>query len=367
MKVVILGGGVAGLGIGWRLREFGCDVVVVERDAAGRSATWAAAGMLSPGLEADSLGAEQAAFAREARARWPAYARALEATSGCNIGFRETGSLIVARTDAEAFTLAEDCARAGGEAAWLDAKSARDEEPALAPDITGAALMHNDADVDNRAVGQALAIAFTRAGGELREHCLVQSLLTSGARANGVMTSQGAIAADAVVVAMGAWSSALPGAPDGAVPRMRPAKGQLVAFAPPPGAAIPKRIVGGNHVYIVPRADRVIVGATVENAGFDTSTNDAARAELVAAATRLIPAATKWPVAETWSGLRPRSADDAPVLGETALPGLFVASGQFRNGILFAPAVAESVACLVAGKASPLPIEAFSPRRFTVA
>lgn len=366
MKVVIIGGGVAGLGIGWRLREFGCEVTVVERDTAGRGATWAAAGMLSPGLEVDSLGAEQATFAREARRRWPDYARALKGASGCDVGFRETGALIVAHTDAEAFTLAEDCACMGGEAAWLDAKTALEEEPALAPDISGAALMLNDADVDNRALGQALATAFTRTGGELREHCLVQSLLTSGGRATGVMTSQGAIAAGAVVVAMGAWSGALPGAPDDVVPRMRPAKGQLVSFAPPADARIPKRIVGGKHIYMVPRGDRVIVGATVEDAGFDTSTSDAARAELVTAATNLIPAAADWPVAETWSGLRPRSTDDAPVLGETVLPGLFVASGQFRNGILFAPAVAESVACLVTGAAPPFPVDAFSPRRFTV-
>lgn len=367
MKAIIIGGGVAGLGIGWRLRAFGCDVVVVERDIAARCATWAAAGMLSPGLEADSLGAEQAAFAREARGRWPEYARVLEAASGCDLGFRETGSLIVARTDAEAFALAEDCARMGGEAAWLDAKMALEEEPALAPDIAGAALMQNDADVDNRALGQALATTLVRAGGELRENCAVQSLLTSGGRTTGVMTSQGAMTADAVVVAMGAWSGSLTSAPDGVLPRMRPAKGQLVSFAPPSDATMPKRIVGGHHIYMVPRGDRVIVGATVEDAGFDTSTSDAARAKLVAAATRLIPAAADWPVGETWSGLRPRSTDDAPVLGETALPGLFVASGQFRNGILFAPAVAESVACLVAGKPSPIPVDAFSPRRFTVA
>lgn len=364
MKVVIAGGGVAGLGIGLRLRQFGCDVTVVERDAAARGATWAAAGMLSPGMEVSALGDEQIALGREGRERWPQYARDLEAASGCGLRLRETGALIVAHNDGAAFSLADEVAHMGGAGVWLDAAAARNEEPSLGEHIAGAMLVPGDADVDNRALGRALAVAFTRAGGELREHCLAQALLTDSGRASGLMTSQGAVAADAVLIAMGAWSGKLAGVPDGVLPLMRPAKGQLVSLAPPQGAHIPKRVIGDHNVYLVPRGNRLMIGATVEDAGFDLGTSDSARAELVSGAARIIPAAADWPVAETWTGLRPRSADDAPVLGETVLPALFVASGQFRNGILFAPAIAEAMACLIAGKPAPFAIDAFDPRRF---
>src|SRR5262249_41700057 len=152
--------------------------------------------------------------------------------------------------------------------------------------------------------------------------------------------------------------------PKDALPPVRPAKGQLVSFALPAGAHFPKHDTGDHHVYLVPRGNRVMVGATVEDSGFDTSVTDAARDELLRSAVRILPPAADWPVAESWAGLRPRSADDAPVLGETALSGLFVASGQFRNGILFAPAVAEALAAMVTGREAPFAVAAFTPRRF---
>jgi len=367
MKVAIIGAGVAGLAIGWRLAQAGCAVTILERDVAGRSATWAAAGMLSAGAEASSMDRAQVAFGREARNRWPDFARELESTGGRDLLYRETGALLVAHDEADVRSLHDEGNRllaSGARADWLDARAARDMEPALAPHIPGALLVRDDADVDNRVLGEALAAAFTRAGGELRERCPVQSLLTEGGRAIGVLSAQGAIPTDAVVVAMGAWSGALGGVPPGILPPIRPAKGQLVSFAPPPGTTTPRQIVGDHHVYLVPRGNRVMAGATVEDAGFGMAVTDAARAELVASAARIVPEAAGWPIAECWAGLRPRSADDAPVLGETALIGLFVASGQFRNGILFAPAVADALADLVLGRRPPFAVDAFDPRRF---
>ena len=362
MKVVIAGGGIAGLAIGWRLAQHKVDVTVFERDIAGRSATWAAAGMLSAGAEANSMGGAQG-FAREARTRWPAFARDIKNASGIDCLYRETGALIVAHDDASLGALREEGERlrqAGAEATLLDATEARDREPALAPHIKGALLVPGDADVDNRRLGDALVRAFEATGGQLCERCAVQAMLTEGDRAIGLMTAQGVVRADAVVIAMGAWSSAIDA---DALPEVRPAKGQLVSLAPPPGGRLPKRIIGDHHVYLVPRGGRLLIGATVEDAGFDTSVSAASRDQLVLSATRIVPAAAQWPVAETWSGLRPRSADDAPVLGEVA-PGLFVASGQFRNGILFAPAVADAMAALVLGRAAPFAVDAFHPRRF---
>ena len=364
MKVVIIGAGVAGLAIGWRLAQLGADVTIFERDVAGRSATWAAAGMLSAGAEVSALGEAQAALGREARNRWPEFARELESASGRNLLYRETGALVVAHDEAGVRSLRGECERLGADSNWLDARAAHAHEPTLAPHIQGALLVHGDADVDNRALAEALAIAYARAGGVLREGCPVRSLLTEDGRAAGVLTAEGAVAADAVVIAMGPWSGALAGVPPEFLPPIRPAKGQLVSFAPPPGAAVPRGVTGDHHVYLVPRGNHVIVGATVEDAGFDIAVTDAARDELVASAARIVPAAAKWRIAECWAGLRQRSTDDAPTLGGTAMPGLFVASGQFRNGILFAPAVADAIASLVLGRRVPFAVEAFDPRRF---
>jgi glycine oxidase len=363
MKVAIAGGGIAGLAIGWRLAEAGADVTVFERDVAGRSATWAAAGMLSAGAEASSMGGARS-FAREARLMWPAFARALEEASGIDCRFRESGALVVAHDGEGARALraeAEQLRASGAEAVSLEAREAREHEPSLAPHIAGALLVPGDGDVDNRRLGEALIRAFERAGGTLRERCQVQSILSEGEKAVGLLTADGAVRADAVVVAMGAWSSALPGA--AALPAVKPVKGQLVSFAPPKGVPVPRRVVGDHHVYLVPRGDRVLVGATVEDAGFDTSVRAASRDELVSSAAHIIPAAAEWRVVETWSGLRPRCAGDAPALGEAA-PGLFVATGQFRNGILFAPAVAEAMAACVLGRECALAVDAFHPGRF---
>jgi glycine oxidase len=367
MKIAIVGAGIAGLAIGWRLAQEGQDVTVFERDVAGRSATWAAAGMLSAGAEANAMGGAQS-FARVARNQWPEFARELEEASGRRIMFREIGALVVGHDTASVDSLRGEGERlraAGASATLLDAKEARALEPALAPHIAGALLVDGDADVDNRVLGEALRISFAHAGGVLRERTPVQSLLIECGCASGVLTAEGAQGADAVVIAMGAWSGALAGVPADALPPVRPTKGQLVALSPPPGAIVPKQIICDHHVYVVPRADRVIIGATVEDAGFDTSVTGEARIELVNSAARIVPAAADWPLAESWAGLRPRSPDDAPLLGETALPGLFVASGQFRNGILFAPAVAEALACLVMGRRAPFPVAALDPRRFT--
>jgi glycine oxidase len=366
VKIAIIGGGIAGLAIGWRLAEQGADVTVFERDVAGRGATWAAAGMLSAGAEADSMGGAQS-FARHARNQWPAFARELETASGKNCLYRETGALVVAHDDAGAAAIREEGDRlraSGAEAILLDREAAHEKEPVLAPHIASALFVPGDADVDNRILGEALLAAFTRAGGTLREHCAVNAIHIENDHAAGVVTTERPVRADVVVVAMGAWSGSIAGVPADFLPPVQPCKGQLIAFASPNDARLPKHIIGDHHVYLVPRGDRVLVGATVEDAGFDTSVDRVARDELAASAARIIPAAADWPVVEAWAGLRPRSADDAPVLGETSLPGLFVASGQFRNGILFAPAVAEAMTSLILGHAAPFDIAAFHPRRF---
>jgi glycine oxidase len=175
--------------------------------------------------------------------------------------------------------------------------------------------------------------------------------------AKAVTTASGRHAADAVIVAAGPWSAAL-GLP------VMPVKGQLIALAPPPGGDIPDPVIWGNGVYLVPRADRVLVGATMEEAGFDLTLTAAARDDLRARAEAVLPRLKTWSLVEHWAGLRPRSPDGLPLLGPMA-NGVFAAAGQFRNGILFTPAIADHLRDLVLGRAAVIP--EFDPRRFAAA
>jgi glycine oxidase len=142
-----------------------------------------------------------------------------------------------------------------------------------------------------------------------------------------------------------------------------PVKGEMIALAPPTGAPLPGPVIWGNGIYMVPRGDRLLIGATVEDAGFDTSLTSDARQSLRARAEALMPSLRDWTLADQWAGLRPRSPDGLPLLGPTATPGVFIAGGQYRNGILFAPAIAKVMADLILGHGAVIP--AFDPRRFT--
>jgi glycine oxidase len=319
--------------------------------------------MLAPGAE---LGAEDSALARFAHASrhaWNGFAEALEAASGIDIGFREDGALLAAGNAMRAAALKAVAAKTGD--TWLDIEAARAREPLLSRDLLGALFVAQDAQADNRALGTALTEALQRLGVAVHENCPVQSLAVVNDRAAGVVTPQGMLTADAVVLACGAWMNLIPGLPENAVPSIHPVKGQMLALTPPAGTALPKALIWGDDVYLIPRRDRLIVGATVEDAGFDISVNQEGRDMLLAAATRVLPSLREWTLSETWAGLRPRTADHAPVLGPTMLPGLHVAGGQFRNGILFAPLIGETVASLVLGREPACDISAFDPKRFT--
>ena len=365
MKVVVIGGGVAGLAIGWRLSQAGASVTVLERDLAGRGATWASAGMISCAGETAGEAGAWTAFARASRSLWPGFAREIEEASGVDIAYRTGGALLVATDAAQARDLrtrAERLAAMGERCRWLGADEAHAEEPMLAAGIAGALRDDDDAHVDNRALGDALAAAATKAGAILREHCAVHSVRVERGKARGVIADCGAVDGDAVVLAAGAWSSAIGG---GAAQPVRPVKGQMIALAPPAGARRPRRVIWGQGIYLIPRKDRVRVGATMEEAGFDTAISKAACEKLHADAAALLPGLSDWSIAECWAGLRPAAPDGLPLLGPAAIANLFVASGQFRNGILFAPAVADALSRLVLGVSPSLVLDAFDPRRFS--
>lgn len=353
MRIIVVGAGVAGLSIGWKLAQAGQEVLIFERAEPAGAATWAAAGMIAPAAETAHGPQAESEFARWSAELWPKFAAEVEEHSGRRIGYQRDGALLVAMNKGEMDEFSHR-----NSATLLQAGDVRAREPLLAGNIAGAMWDAEEARVDNRALGRALTVAAQRAGAKL-------SVLESIVR---IETKQGLVAhtpftwhrADKIVIAAGAWSGEIdvPGAPP-----MRGVKGEMIALTPPVGVALPSHVVWGNGIYLVPRNGALLIGATMEEAGFNTSLTGAAEDWLLTRAIALMPSLADWTVADHWAGLRPATPDGLPVLGETATPGLYVATGQFRNGILFAPAVAEAMSRLILGEAAP-EIRDFSPQRF---
>jgi glycine oxidase len=358
MKVLIVGGGIAGLAIAWRLAREGIAVELVERGICGRGASWAAAGMIAPGGEAAGEAGPLALFARHAREAWPSFAATLEGESGVQISYRESGSLVVAQNEKQARSMRGD---KNHSEKWLDRDELLKCEPLLSAGLAGAVCFPDDAQVNNRAVCEALRSALHARNIAIHENCDAQSLVCSGSKVRGLITPRGMIESDRIVLACGAWISLIPGS-EFDLPPAKPVKGQMIACIPPAGIPLPNALIWSDEIYLVPRGDRLLIGATVEDAGFDISVDRHACDGLLRSAAQLIPSIRGWHIAECWAGLRPRTPDDAPVLGETETQGLYVAGGQFRNGILFAPAVAQSMLDIFRGDARG--ITAFDPLRF---
>jgi glycine oxidase len=354
MRIVIIGAGAAGLAIGWRLCQAGVQVTVLERAQPGRAATWAAAGMIAVAGEARGDNPAEAELSRHSSLLWPDFASELEAASGAPIGYRQSGALMVALRGEDAGWLPS------GELVQPIASSVLALfEPTLTQEFFSVLWAPREAQVDNRALGSALARAFVRAGGELLRNESAIRIVTRNGRAGSVHTSLGQHEGDVFILAAGAWSGLIEGLPANAIPPVRPVKGQMIALE---GVGVPSHIVRGSKVYLVPRGDRVFVGATVEDAGFDTTTTREAREALFSSARALVPLLVRATVAEQWAGLRPGTPDGLPILGPTALGGLYAATGQYRNGILLVPAIAELLCGIVLGNAAV--IADFDPQRF---
>lgn len=356
MRVLIVGAGVAGLSIGWRLTQAGADVTVFDRAQPGMGATWASAGMIAAGGELGGAHTPDAEFARLSSGLWAQFASEVEEASGRAIGYLKCGALLVASTASE---LADLVPWPG--VVQIDGAEARDREPLLARDIAGALWAPDEAKVDSRALGVALARAFTRAGGKLVANEAIVHINVESDRAISVRTPFAVYEADAFVFAAGAWSGTIDGLPAHARPPVKPVKGQMLAVAPPLGRAPPSQIIWGGGVYMVPRGERLLIGATTEAVGFDTSVTDEAADFLSARARALAPELGDWEIVERWAGLRPASPDGLPLLGRSHVERVFIASGQYRNGILFAPAIARLLCDIVLERGVEIP--AFDPRR----
>jgi glycine oxidase len=369
--VAIIGAGVIGLSIGWRLAEAGVPVSLFERGAAGRGASWAAAGMLAAGSEVEP--GEQALFPllRQSQALWPAFAAELTEASGIDVGLKTEGTLTLAltRDDLGRLQQTERLHRGlGVESRWLDRAAALELEPHLNPRLASALLVPGDHQVDNRLVVDALKRALAGVGGVLHENLGDVSLRTANGRAVGVEADGRTHTAPIVIVAAGAWSRAVPGLCPAAMPPVRPVKGQMLALGMDPAAPLVRHVVWAPKSYIVPRRDgRLIIGATVEEKGFDDRLTAGGMLALLEAAWRAVPGIEELPMLESWVGFRPGSRDDAPILGRTAIDGLLLATGHHRNGILLAPLTAKLMTELVVTGVTDPVIEAFSLARFASA
>jgi glycine oxidase len=372
MKVAIIGAGIVGLGVAWRLAVRGADVAVYDRGVAGAGATHAAAGMLAACCEAEPGEEALVALGRESHARWPAFAAELEAVSDIDVELRTEGTLVVAST-------ADDQARLHHHLVfqqkldlpleWITAAETRRREPHLAGKLAGAVWSPQDHQVDNRKVVQALRIAAEKAGATIHENAPVKEISIKGPRTDGIILTDGThVAADAVVLAAGAWSRSIEGVPAQLRPPVRPIKGQMLSLRMDTAAPLLKHVVWAPGVYLVPRRDgRLIAGATVEEKAFDTTLTAGGLLSLLDAAWRIVPSIEELPIDEMWVGHRPGSRDDAPILGPGPVDGLVYATGHHRNGILLAPVTSDSIAMLVFdGKLDPA-IRSFGMERFAPA
>jgi glycine oxidase len=371
-KTVIIGAGVIGLGIAWRLAQAGCKVTVYDRGEAGRGASWAAAGMLAAAVETEPGEEPLLPLTLESQRLWPDFAAELEAATGISVEYRDEGTLVVAlnRDDAESLRHSYEFQKGLGlDLDWLNAAEARRREPHLKPGIAAAVSSRNDHQVENRCLARALIAACRGAGVELHEHCAVEEVVIAGGRARGVETGRGREMADAVVLAAGAWSREIGGIPAAHRPPVRPIKGQMLSLQMDPAAPLLRHVVWlPNGGYLVPRNDgRLIVGGTVEERGFDTSITAGGMLTLIEGAWRAVPAIEELPIVETWVGFRPGSRDDAPMLGASGIDGLIIATGHHRNGILLTPISAAVISAYLLTGQLPEMAQPFDPQRFAAA
>jgi glycine oxidase len=356
MHVAIVGGGILGLSIALDLREAGLSVTVIEKGIPGAEASTAAAGMLAPQLEAKMPG-PFLDLSLKSRAMYPAWASKLGSSTGIDVAYVASGALQVAFTDEEraALEAAEAWQRAAGlRATLIDRAALRALEPELAPTAGAALWLPDDHQVDPKQLLAALTVACANAG------VSIVNGTVRGVQSDGVVLDGQLIRAETVVVAAGAWSSLVQGAsvsPD----TVKPMRGQMASLR----ARIPpvKHVLKAGAGYVVPRRDgQLIVGTTMELVGFDKRvTVDGLRAVL-GVAQQLVPSLASATLEASWAGLRPWTPDEVPMLGEVR-PGLVVATGHFRNGILLAPVSARLVRELVTGTRPSVPLGPFSPLR----
>jgi glycine oxidase len=363
---LVVGAGVIGLACAWRAAQRGLRVCVLERDEVGAGASGVAAGMLAPVGEA-SWGEEALLSLNLASLRlWQELAAELEGESGISPGYRDCGALHVAldRDEAEALRRRHELHRRlelGSE--WLRPSDCRHLEPGLATAVRGGVHAPHEAAVDPQRLCEGLSAALQKQGCsvELGAEVVEAEFAEDGARLG---TADGReFRARDVVVASGSWTGVADWLPAEVRPPVRPVKGELIVLRG--DEPVCERIIASERMYLVPRGDgRLILGATVEERGFDRSVTAGGVHELLREAYRVLPEIAELELAEVRAGLRPGTPDNAPLIGRAGQGGPILATGHYRNGVLQAPITADAVAALLSGEKPPVDLEPFSPTRF---
>jgi glycine oxidase len=363
---IVIGGGIIGCSVAWRLAQTGRKVALLERGHVGGEASSAAGGIFIPEASPD-VPEQQLRLWDTSNQMYPAFVDEVRAVTGQAFEFRVSGRLEVGYSDEDVARLREHFALqgpAGIRARWLTGADALAAEPALAPDVQAAIYFPDHGLVDNPRLTHALGWAVRRAAGDVFENRLVTGLVVEQGRVAGVETLTGRVSGPIVVNCAGSWSGLID--PRSRQP-VRPAKGQMLAVDPRPASL--RYIVAGPGGSAVPRADgRTLIGATVHDVGYDKDVIAGDISGMFERTARILPALRQARFLDAWAGLRPLTPDRQPLIGpDPELGGLYWATGHFTMGILLAPATARAIADLIAVGRSTIPIGAFGAERFAAA
>ncbi len=365
-NVAIIGAGVIGLSVGWRLAQAGCAVSIFDKSRAGRGASWAAAGMLGASAEASSTNEHLYDFGLKSLALWPAFASELGTVSSVDLGLRTEGTLLVARSSQEVQWLndiVEGPLIRNGEVRELSLEEVAKFEPGISSDINAAAFCQTDTQVDIRQIVTALELAVKGAGATLHENLPVEGVICSDQTVKAVQVAGELLPIDVVIVAAGFESGKLPIQNLPEVP-VKPVKGQIAALGSSPRLRL-RHVVRSEGGYLVPRKDgRVLVGATAEEGETDRRPSPRQTEKLFAFARDLLPKTADLNILDQWAGIRPGTPDGMPILGPCSISGLVLATGHYRNGVLWAPATAQAITQLVLEDEVLRPVDSFSVERF---
>ncbi|WP_328783395.1 glycine oxidase ThiO [Streptomyces canus] len=373
--VLVVGGGIIGLVTAWRAAQRGLTTAVVDPEPGGGAAQ-VAAGMLAAVTELHYGEQTLLGLNLASAHRYPDFAAELTDLTGLDLGYRRCGTLAVALDADDRAHLRELHAlqrQSGLESEWLSGRECRRLEPMLAPGVRGGLRVDGDHQIDPRRLTRALLAACEQAG-VVFHRAWAKGVRVAGNRAAGVTTTDGdELGAGQVVLAAGSLSGRLEGVPADVLPPVRPVKGQVLRLTVPPRCApflsrTVRAVVRGSQVYLVPRENgELVIGATSEELGWDTTVTAGGVYELLRDAHELVPGITELPLTETRAGLRPGSPDNAPLLGPTELTGLVLATGHYRNGVLLTPITGDAMAHVLTTGELPDVARPFTPRRFGAA
>ncbi len=367
MNTVIIGGGIIGLSVGWQLARKGVNVEILERSKAGLSASRAAAGMLAPQAEMGFEDIELFYLCRKSLEMYPRFTDELFEDSGIKVELERTGCILPGfdRDDTERLRRLYDFReKIGLPVLWLTGSEAREVEPFLSPRCTGAIWIEDDAQINNRLILDALKTAFIKRGGKLYEEHEVEQINITGGKVTGLKVHGKDLEFDNIIVAAGSWSKQIKGLPDNLLPPVRPVKGQIINLRLNESCRITK-VVRAPDVYLLPKSDgRLIIGASVEEMGFDENPTAGEIFRLLERGWEAVPSIYDLPIESIDVGLRPGSRDHMPIVGDSEINGLYFATGHYRNGILLTPITAFELSEWIASGNKSEALSGFGIERF---